>query len=78
MAILLTIAGPEAQDVFRTFTFAPARREGDRDIPTESADDYNVVIRILLSTVSPGKMLCMRGISLIQGINKKASPLMPM
>ena len=41
--------------MFRTFTFAPARREGDRDIPTESADDYNVVIRKFTEYCVPRK-----------------------
>ena len=40
VAILLTVAGPEAQEVFRTFTYEPAKSAvGDQSvIPTEAAD----------------------------------------
>ena len=41
VAILLTVAGAEAQDVFNTFTYAPAVS----NVPAESPDNYDIVLR---------------------------------
>ena len=47
VSILLTVAGQEAQEVFRMFTYAPARpaADGHPEIPAESPDQFDTVIR---------------------------------
>ena len=41
VAILVTVAGADAQDVFNTFTYAPAVG----NVPAESPDHYDIVLR---------------------------------
>ncbi|KAK2163273.1 hypothetical protein NP493_1471g00038 [Ridgeia piscesae] len=47
VAILLTVAGTEAQAVFRTFTYEPAKATvGNQPaVPAETAEHFNTVVR---------------------------------
>ena len=47
VAILLTVAGAEAQEVFRTFTYEPAKAAvGNQPaVPAETAEQFNTVVR---------------------------------
>ena len=47
VAILLTVAGAEAQEVFRTFTYEPAKAAvGNQPaVPAKTAEQFNTVVR---------------------------------
>ena len=47
VAILLTVAGAEAQEVFRIFTYEPAKAVvGNKPaVPAETAEQFNTVVR---------------------------------
>ena len=57
VAILLTIAGPEAQEVFRTFTYESAKPAvGNQPvILAEAADQFNTVVRKFTEFCVPKK-----------------------
>ena len=55
VVVLLMVAGREAQDVLRTFTFAPARGAGADWVEAESQNDYNLVIRKFTAYCVPRK-----------------------
>ena len=62
VGILLTVAGPEAQKVFKTFTFAPARAAvvgppAIPAVPAESPDDYDCVMEKFTQYCVPRKNL---------------------
>ena len=57
VAILLTVAGAEAQKVFRTFTYEPAKAAvGNQPaVPAETAEQFNTVVRKFTELCVPRK-----------------------
>ena len=57
VAILLTVAGAEAQEVFRTFTYEPAKAAvGNQPaVPAETAEQFNTVVRKFTEFCVPRK-----------------------
>ncbi|KAK2176170.1 hypothetical protein NP493_677g00010 [Ridgeia piscesae] len=57
VAILLTVAGAEAQKVFRTFTYEPAKAAvGNQPaVPAETAEQFNTVVRKFTEFCVPRK-----------------------
>ena len=57
VAILLTVAGAEVQEVFRTFTYEPAKAAvGDQPaVPAETAEQFNTVVRKFTELCVPRK-----------------------
>ena len=54
VAILLTVAGAEAQEVFRTFTYEPAKAAVSNQ-PAETAEQFNTVLRKFTEFCVPRK-----------------------
>ncbi|KAK2178573.1 hypothetical protein NP493_538g00007 [Ridgeia piscesae] len=57
VAILLTVAGAEAQEVFRTFTYEPAKAAVGYQpaVPAETAEQFNTVLRKFTEFCVPRK-----------------------
>ena len=57
VAILLTVAGAESQEVFRTFTYEPAKAAvGNQPaVPAETAEQFNTVVRKFTEFCVPRK-----------------------
>ncbi|KAK2180564.1 hypothetical protein NP493_437g00000 [Ridgeia piscesae] len=57
VAILLTVAGAEAQEVFRTFTYEPAKAAvGNQPaVPAETAEQFKTVVRKFTEFCVPRK-----------------------
>ncbi|KAK2167311.1 hypothetical protein NP493_1280g00019 [Ridgeia piscesae] len=57
VAILLTVAGAEAQEVFRTFTYEPAKAAvGNQPaVPAETAEQFNTIVRKFTEFCVPRK-----------------------
>ncbi|KAK2159858.1 hypothetical protein NP493_1686g00023 [Ridgeia piscesae] len=55
--ILLTVAGAEAQELFRTFTYEPAKAAvGNQPaVPAETAEQFNTVVRKFTEFCVPRK-----------------------
>ena len=64
VAILLTVAGAEAQEVFRTFTYEPAKAAvGNQPaVPAETAEQFNTVVRKFTEFCMPRKKRHLRAI----------------
>ena len=63
-AILLTVAGAEAQELFRTFTYEPAKAAvGNQPaVPAETAEQFNTVVRKFTEFCVPRKKRHLRAI----------------
>lgn len=58
VAILLNVAGPEAEEVFNTFTYSPEVKDGDDVVtPAESPNDYTVVMNKFEAFCVPRKCI---------------------
>ena len=57
VAILSTVAGAEAQEMFRTFTYEPAKAAvGNQPaVPAETAEQFNTVVRKFIEFCVPRK-----------------------
>ena len=57
VAILLTVAGAEAQEVFRTFTYEPAKAavRNQPAVPAETAEQFKTVVRKFTEFCVPRK-----------------------
>ena len=62
VGLLLTVAGKEAQEVYRTFKYAPARQpEGQPEVPAETREQYDTVVKNFENFVFPERMSFMKG-----------------